>query len=108
MVVKGLENIIVYIDNLLVHSKSHTDHLKQLEDLFHRLQQHGLKINLRKCNFGSTDIMYLGFRLTEQGIKPGTDKLKTIAQAQLPNNIHEIRQFSGLCNFFRTLVRNFA
>jgi hypothetical protein len=52
--------------------------------------------------------MYLGFHLTEAGIKPGTDKLKAVAQTQPPANIHEIRQFLGLCNFFRTHVRNFA
>ena len=108
LVTKGLENIIVYIDDLLVHSKSHTDHLRQLAELFVRLEKHGLKINLQKCTFGSKDVLYLGFRLTEDGIKPGTDKLKTIAQAKPPANIHEVRQFLGLCNFFRNFVRNFA
>jgi hypothetical protein len=52
--------------------------------------------------------MYLGFHLTESGIKPGTDKLKAVANTEPPKNVHEIRQFLGLCNFFRTHVRNFA
>ena len=107
-VVQGLANIIVYIDDLIVHSNSHEDHLQSLDQLFTRLQAHNLKVNLKKCVFGSKDVMYLGFHLTESGIKPGTDKLKAVGLTEPPKNVHEIRQFLGLCNFFRTHVRNFA
>jgi Reverse transcriptase (RNA-dependent DNA polymerase)/RNase H-like domain found in reverse transcriptase/gag-polyprotein putative aspartyl protease len=107
-VVAGLANIIVYIDDLLVHSKTHQQHRIQLQQLFQRLQAHGLKINLKKCVFGSKDVLYLGFRLTQEGIKPGQCKLKAVAQTKPPVSVHEVRQFLGLCNFFRTHVKNFA
>jgi hypothetical protein len=107
-VVAGLSNIIVYIDDLLLHSSLHPHHIRQLDVLLARLIAHGIKINLEKCVFGSTNVSYLGFRLTESGIKPGSDKLKAVAAAKPPSNVHEIRQFLGLCNFFRTHVRNFA
>jgi hypothetical protein len=70
--------------------------------------QHNIKINLQKCFFGSKEVSYLGFRLTEQGILPGTDKLKAVKNTPPPSNVHEVRQFLGLCNFFRCHVRNFA
>jgi len=107
-VVQGLANIIVYIDDLIVHSSTHEEHLHSLDQLFERLQAHNLKVNLKKCVFGSKDVMYLGFHLTEAGIKPGIDKLKAVKETLPPKNVHEIRQFLGLCNFFRTHVRNFA
>ena len=107
-VVSGILNIIVYIDDLLAHASSHEEHLAQLDQLLQRLISHGIKINLQKCVFGSKDVSYLGFRLTEEGIKPGSDKLKAVAAAKPPTNVHEVRQFLGLCNFFRTHVRNFA
>ncbi len=107
-VVEGLSNIIVYIDDLIVHSDSHEQHLRSLDQLFERLRAHNLKVNLKKCVFGSKDVMYLGFHLTESGIKPGVDKLKAVKDTLPPKNVHEIRQFLGLCNFFRTHVRNFA
>ena len=107
-VVADLSNIIVYIDDLLAHSSSYEEHLLLLDQLFFRLRDHGLKVNLEKCYFGCKKVAYLGFQLTEEGIKPGSDKLKTVAAAQPPSNVHEIRQFLGLCNFFRTHVRNFA
>ena len=65
-------------------------------------------MNLEKCIFGSKKVSYFGFQLTEDGIKPGIDKLKAVAPAALPNSVLEVRQFLGLCNFFRTHVKNFA
>ena len=59
---------------------------------------HRVKI---KCDFESKDIAYLRFWLTEEGVKPGSDKLKAVAQATPPSNVHEIQQFLSLCNFFR-------
>ena len=53
-------------------------------------------------------VAYLEFQLTEEGIKPGSDKLKVVATAKPPVNVHKIRQFLGLCNFFCTHVRNFS
>ena len=77
-VVKGLEGIIVYIDNLLVHSDTHEKQIDILEKLFQWLVQNGIKVNLDKCIFGNKNVSYLGFWLTEKGIIPGSDKLKAI------------------------------
>ena len=108
IVILNLKNVLAYIDDLLVHTKDHNTHLQILEELFIRLRKHGLKINLPKSFFGAVEVSYLGFKLTPQGIKPGSDKLKAVGQAAPPNDIHEVRQFLGLCNFFRGHVRNFA
>jgi hypothetical protein len=107
-VVNKIENVIVYINNLLVHSASHEQHIATLGQVLQHLVQHNIKINLQKCIFGSKEVSYLGFRLTEEGIKPGTDKLKAVKNAPLPSNVHEVRQFLGLCNFFHGHVCNFA
>ena len=107
-VVKGLEGIIVYINNLLVHSDTHEKQIDILEQIFQRLVQNGIKVNLDKCVFGNKNVSYLGFRLTEKGIIPGSDKLKAIQDVAPPSNVHEVQQFLGLCNFFRNHVKNFA
>ena len=107
-VVKGLEGIIVYINNLLVHSDTHEKQIDILEQIFQRLVQNGIKVNLDKCVFGNKNVSYLGFRLTEKGIIPGSDKLKAIPNVAPPSNVHEVRQSLGLCNFFQNHVKNFA
>jgi hypothetical protein len=60
-VVNGLSNVIVYIDDLLVHSASHKEHLVTLNQVLERLVQHNIKIILQKCVFGSKEVSYLGF-----------------------------------------------
>ena len=108
LAMQGLVNVIVYIDNLLLHSKTHEEHRQQLELLFNRLRNTNLKVNLPKCEFGADNVSYLGFRLTPEGILPGADKLKAVRDSKPPSSVHEVRQFMGLCNFFRSHVKNFA
>ncbi len=107
-VVHKIANVIVYIDDLLVHSASHDEHLETLNKVLRRLVSHNIKINLQKCVFGSKEVSYLGFCLTEEGIKPGIDKLKAVKNAPPPSNVHKICQFLGLCIFFHGHVHNFA
>jgi putative transposase len=71
--IDNIHNLIVYIDDLLVHSQSHKQHLMSLELIMQRLIENNMKINLSKCFFGNTELNYLGFRLTPSGIKPGKE-----------------------------------
>jgi len=107
-VMRNISNVIVYIDDLLVHTTTYEDHLKILEQVLVRLHSHNLKINLDKCFFGNKEVSYLGFTLTPAGIKPGKNKLKVVKNAKLPTDVKTICSFVGLCNFFRTHIKNFA
>jgi hypothetical protein len=107
-VMRNILNVIVYIDDLLVHTTTHEEHLKVLEKVLERLDSHNLKINLDKCFFGNKEVSYLGFTLTPAGIKSGKNKLKAIKNAKPPTDVKTIRSFVGLCNFFRNHIKNFA
>ena len=107
-VMKGIPNVLVYIDDILVHSKTHDQHIEILRKVFARLQQHHLKIRLEKCHFANTTVEYLGFKLTPHGVLPGTDKIEVVKNAPPPDTVHKVRQFLGLCNFFRTHIKDFA
>jgi hypothetical protein len=73
-----------------------------------RLQQNHLKINLEKCIFGNKEVFFLEFTLMPEGIKPGKNKLKAIETDKAPADVKTIRSFVGLCNFFRTHIKDFA
>ncbi len=100
--------MIIYIDDLLIHSDTHERHLQILEQELDRLQQNHLKINLEKCIFSNKEVSYLGFTLTPEGIKPSKNKLKAIQTAKAPADVKTIRSFVGLCNFFWTHIKDFA
>jgi hypothetical protein len=107
-VLRNTSNVIIYIDDLLVHTQNHKDHLRVLEQVLERLHNHNLKINLDNCFFSNKEVSYLGFTLTLEGIKLGKNKLKAIKDAKPPTDVKTIHSFVSLCNFFRTHIKNFA
>ncbi len=108
VVIHQLKNVLAHIDDLLVHTKDHEQQLRILDQLFIRLRKYGLTINLPKSMFYLPEVKYLAFKINQEGVQPGTDHLKAIAANQPPKDVAEVRQFLGLCNFFRSHVRNFA
>jgi hypothetical protein len=107
-VLRDIPNILVYIDDLMVHTDTHEKHLQVLDKVLAQLHKNHLKINLEKCVFENKEVSYLGFTLTPEGIKPDKNKLKAIKDTKLPTDIKAIWSFVGLCNFFWTHIKDFA
>ena len=107
-VMRKLPSAITYQDDVLIHSSSHEDHFLHLQTAFNRIRAHGLKLNVSKCRFGQNEIAYLGFLLTPTGILPGVDKTKAIREFDPPTSIRQVREFIGLCNYFRNSIKDFA
>jgi hypothetical protein len=107
-VLRNINNVLVYIDDVLLHTASHDEHLKVLEKVFECLHQNHLKVNLDKCVFGNREVSYLRFMLTPEGIKPGQNKLQAIWDAQPATNIKMVQSFVRLCNFLRKHIKDFA
>jgi hypothetical protein len=107
-VLHDIPNVLVYIDDLLVHTDTHQKHLSVLNKVLARLHKNPFIINLEKCIFGNKEVSYLGFTLTLDGIKPRKDKLKAIKDAKPPMDIRTMRSFVGLCNFFRMHIKDCA
>ena len=108
VIMQGAENVITYIDDVLIHSKDHKEHLGHLEGALKRIEKSGLKLNLAKCIFGAQEVSYLGHTLTSDGIKPGKDKAAAIGASKPPRDVKQVKSFVGLCNYFRNYIDNFA
>ena len=107
-VMMGLDGTITYLDDVLSHSSTEQQHLEDLEKCLKRIQHFNLKINIKKCAFNIEEVPYLGFTLTKRGILPGKEKLKAVEQFPEPNSVKQIREFTGLTNYFRKLIPNYA
>jgi hypothetical protein len=92
-VLSNVKNVLVYIDDLLLHNATHEEHLKVLEQVFKSLHQNHLKFNLEKCIFSNREVSYLGFTLTPEGMKLGCKKRQAIRDAQPITNIKMVRSF---------------
>ena len=108
-VLEGYESFTTgYIDDILCFSESLEDHFQHLEMVFRRLREHGLKLKPTKCSFLQSETSYLGFRVTQDGIKPEEDKVEAIRQLQPPSSKKEIRSFIGSCSYYRKFLPNFS
>jgi hypothetical protein len=97
-----VKNILTYIDDVLVHSPSHEEHLKHLSAAIDKIGAANLRLNPKKCVFGSDSVEYLGHTLSGDGVRPGQDKAKAMQTAQPPRSVKELRLFCGLANYFRS------
>jgi hypothetical protein len=104
----GAENVLTYIDNVLVHRQTHEQHLKHLAAAIDKIRTAKLRLNPRKCVFGSDSVEYLGYTLSGDRVRPGQDKAKAMQTAQPPRSVKELRSFCGLANYFRPYIVLFA
>ncbi len=103
---RGLEFVRVYIDDILVISQGNFEqHLSQLELALQRIDKVGLKINPEKSFFGRGGIEYLGYWVTGKGVQPQTKKVNSILAMQEPANRKQLRGFIGLVNYYRDMWR---
>lgn len=101
---EDLEFARVYIDDLLCLTKStFQDHLKKLEVILNRLRQKGLKVNVAKSTFLATQIEYLGYLITRDGIKPLEQKVQAILQLEKPTTLRELRRMLGMVQYYRDI-----
>ena len=101
---QGLEFARAYIDDLLVITTgSFEEHLDHLEQVLTRLNAAGLKVNTTKSFFGRTELEYLGYWITQKGVKPLSKKVEAITNLAAPKTRKQLRSFIGLINYYRDM-----
>jgi hypothetical protein len=91
-----------------VHSKRLLQHLAHLEELFKRLHEVNMKIHCRKCEFVVTSIIYLKHIILPHGIMVHWAKVVTILEKPNPTDVHTLRSFIKLCNYYKIYVQDFS
>lgn len=97
-----------YIDDVLIYGKSVEECLDRLEKVLGLIEQAKLTLNLTKCDFLRNQILYLGYEISADGVRPGDKKVKSVQDFPSPNSVHAVRQFLGLVGYFRKFIRGFA
>jgi hypothetical protein len=100
--------VVVYLDDILIFSRNKEEHLKHVRQVLQWLQEERLLINLKKCTFLQTKLVYLGFVVSKEGLKMDSEKVKAILEWPTPQSTFEVRSFHGLVSFYRKFIRNFS
>ena len=104
----NLTYALVYLDDMIVYSKTEEDHLCRLQAVFEHFHEHGLKLKPSKCSFLHKQITFLGHEISADGMKPGTLNLKGIAEMAPPAKYTEVQHFLGMTRFFRRFIKNYT
>lgn len=107
-VLRGLDFCYAYLDDILIASHTEEEHLQHLEELFTRLQHHGIVLNPVKCVFGKQEVKFLGYSVDASGTKPLPEKVQDIFNFPKPETIKQLRRFLGMINFYRRFISNAA
>jgi hypothetical protein len=96
----------IYIDDVVVKSKSYEEHLVDLRRMLECTRKHGLKMNPNKCAFGVSAGQFLGFLIHERGIGVGQKSINAIDNIKVPSNKKELQSLIGKINFIRRFISN--
>jgi hypothetical protein len=100
--------IVVYIDNILIYSGSLEEHAEHLRKVFQRLRENKLYAKLEKCEFGVTEVDFLGHKITQEGLKMDDHKVKATLDCEPPKLVPTLRSFLGLASYYCKFIKNFA
>ncbi|GFS84845.1 hypothetical protein TNCV_2957291 [Trichonephila clavipes] len=95
-VLRGLPFCFVHLDDILCYSENAEEHRSHLRTIFQRLSSYGLKLNISKCVFGVTELIFLGHLITPDSIKPLPDKVQAVLDCKQPETVGSLRKFLGL------------
>lgn len=110
LVFKDLINksLVAYIDDLNCFSKTHDEHLKDLEKLFICVRKANLKLNIDKCYFFKKKLNFLGYIITAEGLETDPGKIEKIKDFPMPTTVTQIKSFIGIASYYRRFIKDFA
>jgi hypothetical protein len=100
--------VVVYLDDILVFSKSPEEHVEHLRTVLDLLRQHKFYAKKEKCSFNQPEVKFLGHIVGRDGLKVDPKKVDTVTKWPTPKNATEVRQFLGLTNYFRKFIKDYS
>ena len=100
--------VIVYLDDILIYSKTKGEHFQHVKKVLGKLREHRLFGKISKCEFFKDEVEYLGHYISSKGISVDQHKIDAVKTWPIPTNISELRSFLGLASYYRKFVKDFS
>ena len=107
-ILQGMQHVICYLDDILITGSTESEHNNNLEEVLRRLEEHGMRLRLDKCEFFKSSVEYLGHYISAEGVHTTKSKVTAIQEAPAPKNVQELHSFLGLLNYYAKFIPNLA
>jgi len=107
-VLKGINHVDNYVDDVLVHNNDWNSHLDTLRETFQRIREAGMTLRASKCEIGRQKIEYIGHIVGEGQIEMDPVKAEKVKNADRPTTKTQVRSFLGLTGYFREYIPRYA
>ena len=104
----NLTYCLIYLDDVIIFSRTEEEHLERMRVVFDRLHEHGLKLKPSKCDVFKTEINYLAHHVSKKGVLPSKKNLEAIAECPPPDTYTKVKSFVGLVGHYRCFIKGFA
>ena len=100
--------VVVFVDDILIYSKSEEEHEDHLRVVLHILRYHQLYAKFTKCEFWLTEVKFLGHVVSASGVSVDPEKIEAIMSWKRPKSVFEIRSSLGLTGYYRKFIEDFS
>ena len=100
--------MVVFIDNILIYSKSKEEHIEHFKIVLQELREHQLYAKFSKCDFFKDKIQYLGHLVTKEWILVDPEKIKEIEEWPVPKDLIDVRSFMGITGYYQRFIKGFS
>lgn len=104
----NLRGALVFLDDIIVFSKSLEEHEERLIQVLNRLKDYGLKLSPEKCKLFQTSVRYLGHIVSRNGVETDPEKIAALKTWPRPQNLKELRSFLGFSGYYRRFVKDYS
>ena len=102
------ESCLVYLDDIIVFSRTFEEHLVRLQSVLSRIRNGGLKLKVKKCTFCAPQVKYLGHVVSKDGLSPDRRKVSAVNHFPIPQDLTQLRSFRGLIGYYRRFIQDFS
>ena len=99
---------VVYLDDILIYSNSKAKHVDHVKQVLERLRRFSLYVSLKKCEFFTTEVEFLGFVVSTEGVTMDKRRVEAIQEWPKPKSYQEVQVFLGFVNFYRRFIHHYS
>jgi hypothetical protein len=100
--------VVVYLDDILVYSKTYDDHVRDVRKVLQALADAKMKIKPEKTEFHKTEVKFLGYIVSREGLKMDKKKVEAVTSWPKPGTVKEVQSFLGFANFYRQFIKDYS